>query len=52
MRKEGLQQLAQQAQQVNQDSIATTRLDENTVQEFGQLSRSVNRMLAYFITWF
>ena len=40
-----LQQLAQQAQQVDQDSIATTRLDENTVQEFGQLSRSVNRML-------
>ena len=40
-----LQQLAQQAQQVDQNSIATTRLDENTVQEFGQLSRSVNRML-------
>ena len=40
-----LQQLAQQAQQVDQDSIATTRLDENTVQEFGQLSRSVNKML-------
>ena len=40
-----LQQLAQQAQQVDQDSIATARLDENTVQEFGQLSRSVNRML-------
>ena len=37
--------VAQQAQQVDQDSIATTRLDENTVQEFGQLSRSVNRML-------
>ena len=40
-----LQQLAQQTQRVDQDSIATTRLDENTVQEFGQLSRSVNRML-------
>ena len=40
-----LQQLAQQAQRVNQDSIATARLDEDTVQEFGQLSRSVNRML-------
>ena len=40
-----LQQLAQQAQQVDQDSIATVRLDEDTVQEFGQLSRSVNRML-------
>ena len=40
-----LQQLAQQAQRVDQDSIATARLDENTVQEFGQLSRSVNRML-------
>ena len=40
-----LQQLAQQAQRVDQDSIATVRLDEDTVQEFGQLSRSVNRML-------
>ena len=40
-----LQQLAQQAQRVDQDSIATARLDEDTVQEFGQLSRSVNRML-------
>ena len=29
----------------DQDSIATVRLDEDTVQEFGQLSRSVNRML-------
>ena len=38
-----LQQLAQQAQRVDQDSIATVRLDEDTVQEFGQLSRSVNR---------
>ena len=35
-----LQQLAQQAQRVDQDSIATVRLDEDTVQEFGQLSRS------------
>ena len=35
----------QQAQRVDQDSIATVRLDEDTVQEFGQLSRSVNRML-------
>ena len=40
-----LQQLAQQAQRVDQDSIATVRLDEDTVQEFRQLSRSVNRML-------
>lgn len=40
-----LQQLAQQAQRVDQDSIATVRLDEDTVQEFGQLSRSVNLML-------
>ena len=40
-----LQQLAQQAQRVDQDSIATVRLDEDPVQEFGQLSRSVNRML-------
>ena len=40
-----LQQLAQQAQRVDQDSIATARLDEDTVQEFRQLSRSVNRML-------
>ena len=40
-----LMQLAQQAEKVNQDSIATTRLDENTVQEFQQLSRSVNQML-------
>ena len=32
-----LQQLAQQAQRVDQDSIATARLDEDTVQEFGQL---------------
>ena len=40
-----LQQLAQQAQRVDQDSIATVRLDEATVQELGQLSRSVNRML-------
>ena len=38
-------QLAQQAEKVNQDSIATTRLDEDTVQEFQQLSRSVNQML-------
>ena len=40
-----LQQLAQQAQRVDQDSITTARLDEDTVREFGQLSRSVNRML-------
>ncbi len=40
-----LQQLAQQAKKVNQDSIETTRLDEDTVQEFRQLSRSVNEML-------
>ena len=40
-----LMQLAQQAEKVNQDSIATTRLDEDTVQEFQQLSRSVNQML-------
>ena len=40
-----LRQLAQQAEKVNQDSIATTRLDEDTVQEFQQLSRSVNQML-------
>ena len=40
-----LQQLAQQAEKVNQDSIATARLDEDTVQEFRQLSRSVNEML-------
>ena len=29
------------------DSIATTRLDENTVQEFGQLSRSVNKIAGW-----
>ena len=40
-----LQQLAQQAKKVNQDSIETTRLDEDTVREFRQLSRSVNEML-------
>lgn len=40
-----LKPLAQQAQRVDQDSIATVRLDEDTVQEFGRLSRSVNRML-------
>ena len=40
-----LQQLARQAEKINQDSIATTRLDQTTVTEFRQLSRSVNQML-------
>ena len=40
-----LQQLARQAEKINQDSIATTRLDQTTVTEFRQLSSSVNQML-------
>ncbi len=40
-----LQQLARQAEKVNQDSIASTRLDGTTVREFQQLSQSVNQML-------
>ena len=40
-----LQQLARQAEKINQDSIATTRLDQTTVTEFRQLSCSVNQML-------
>ena len=40
-----LQQLARQAEKINQDSIAATRLDQTTVTEFRQLSRSVNQML-------
>ena len=40
-----LGQLSRQTEKINQDSIATLRLDENTVREFQQLSRSVNRML-------
>ena len=40
-----LQQLARQAEKINQDSIATTRLDQTTVTEFQQLSGSVNQML-------
>lgn len=40
-----LKQLSRQAEKINPDSIANTRLDENTVREFRQLSRSVNEML-------
>lgn len=40
-----LQQLARQAEKINQDSIAATRLDQTTVTEFRQLSSSVNQML-------
>ena len=40
-----LGQLSRQTEKINQDSIATLRLDENAVREFQQLSRSVNRML-------
>ena len=40
-----LGQLSRQTEKINQDSIATLRLDENTVREFQQLSRSVNQML-------
>ena len=40
-----LGQFSRQAEKINQDSIATLRLDENTVREFQQLSRSVNQML-------
>ena len=47
-----LQQLAQQAQRVDQDSIATARLDEDTVREFGQLSRSVIHSFIFSICLF
>ena len=40
-----LGQFSRQAEKINQDSIATLRLDENAVREFQQLSRSVNQML-------
>ena len=40
-----LGQFSRQAEKINQDSIATLRLDESTVREFQQLSRSVNQML-------
>ena len=37
-----LKQLARQTEKINQDSIASLRLDEDTVQEFQQLSQSVH----------
>lgn len=40
-----LKELSRQAERINQDSIADMRLDENSVAEFQQLSRSVNNML-------
>ena len=40
-----LKELSRQAEKINQDSIANIRLDENSVWEFRQLSRSVNHML-------
>jgi len=40
-----LKELSRQAEKINQDSIANIRLDENSVREFRQLSRSVNHML-------
>lgn len=40
-----LRKLARQTERINQDSLTDTRLEENTVHEFRQLSRSVNRML-------
>ena len=40
-----LGQFSRQTEKINQDSIATLRLDESTVREFQQLSRSVNQML-------
>ena len=40
-----LKQLSRQTEKINQDSIASLRLDEDTVQEFQQLSQSVNHML-------
>ena len=40
-----LKQLSMQTEKINQDSIASLRLDEDTVQEFQQLSQSVNHRL-------
>ena len=40
-----LKKLSLQAEKVNQDSIANMRLEENSVREFRQLSKSVNHML-------
>ena len=40
-----LKQLSMQTEKINQDSIASLRLDEDTVREFQQLSQSVNHML-------
>lgn len=40
-----LKEFSRQAEKINQDSIANIRLDENSVREFRQLSRSVNHML-------
>lgn len=40
-----LKELSRQVEKINQDSIANIRLDENSVREFRQLSRSVNHML-------
>ena len=40
-----LKELSRQTEKINQDSISNTRLDENSVREFQQLSRSVNHML-------
>ena len=40
-----LKELSRQAEKINQDSIANIRLDESSVREFRQLSRSVNHML-------
>lgn len=40
-----LRTLAKQTETVNQDSLRSARLDEGTIQEFQQLSHSVNQML-------
>ena len=40
-----LKQFSQQTENINQDNLTSTRLDEDTAAEFQQLSCSVNRML-------
>ncbi len=40
-----LKKFSQQTENINQDNLTSTRLDENTAAEFQQLSYSVNHML-------
>ena len=40
-----MKQFSQQTENINQDNLTSTRLDEDTAAEFQQLSCSVNRML-------